>query len=190
MNGYDFDKTIYKTDSSTDFFRYMILSRPYLWIFAPWFLLVLALYGLKFMGKKKVKECLFFFVPWYGMRIEKIVDRFWSRHANGIKDWYANQRCDDDVIVSASLGFIIKPMMDTLNIKKWVATNYNIRTGRIEGENCYGEEKVIALNKITESKNLDAFYSDSMSDLPLMKKAKKAYLVDGDNVKEIDVSNL
>ena len=54
MNGYDFDKTIYKTDSSTDFFVYMILHRPYLLLFAPWFLIVLALYGMKILSKKKM----------------------------------------------------------------------------------------------------------------------------------------
>ena len=63
MKGYDFDKTIYKKDSSTEFFVYMIFSRPYLLLFAPYFLVVFALYGLKLVGKKRFKECMFFFVP-------------------------------------------------------------------------------------------------------------------------------
>ena len=51
MIGYDFDKTIYKKDSSTEFFFYMIFSRPYLLLFAPYFLVVFALYGMKIMAK-------------------------------------------------------------------------------------------------------------------------------------------
>ena len=114
MNAYDFDKTIYKRDSSTDFFKYMLLSRPYLLFFLPWFLIVFALYGCKIISKKTTKECLFFYIPWF-KNIDRIVNKFWARYANGIKDWYANQKSDDDVIISASLSFILKPIMDALN---------------------------------------------------------------------------
>ena len=186
MNAYDFDKTIYKRDCSTDFFIYMIFSRPYLLVFFPWFLLIFTLYGCKAISKKTTKECLFFFVPWYRKRIDKIVDKFWQKHANGIKEWYAKQRTEDDVIVSAGLSFILKPIMETLNIKYWVATNFDTRSGKIDGENCYGEQKIIEFSKLFDLRKLDSFYSDSLSDLPIMKKAKKAYLVDGDKITEID----
>ena len=185
MNAYDFDKTIYKRDCSTDFFIYMLTSRPYLLIFFPWFLLIFTLYGCKAISKKRTKECLFFFVPWY-KNINKIVDKFWQKHANGIKEWYAKQRTEEDVIVSAGLSFILKPIMETLNIKYWVATNFDTRSGKIEGENCYGEQKIIEFSKLFDIRKMDAFYSDSLSDLPIMKKAKKAYLVDGDKITEID----
>ena len=78
--------------------------------------------------------------------------------------------------------------MDTLNIKYWAATNYDTKSGKIYGENCYGEEKVIEFSKMFELKKLDTFYSDSLSDLPIMKKAKKAYLVNGDEITEIDAN--
>ena len=185
MVGYDFDKTIYKRDSSTDFFIYMIFSRPYLLLFLPWFLIVFALYGMKILSKKRTKECLFFFVPWFKKSIDKIVNKFWSKRANGIKEWYTRQRKEDDVIISASLGFILKPIMDTLNIKNWIATNYSIETGKIYGNNCYGEEKVVQFNKMFAKKKLEAFYSDSLSDLPMMRISNQAFLVDGDNLKEI-----
>lgn len=185
MKGYDFDKTIYKNDSSTEFFVYMIFSRPYLLLFAPWFLIVLALYGMKLMSKKRVKECLFFFVPWYS-NIDRIVDKFWSKNANKIQDWYAKQKADDDIVISASLSFIIKPVMEMLNIKNWIATNYSVKTGKIYGDNCYGEAKKVEFDRLYKGQKLEAFYSDSLSDLPMMKVAEKAYLVDGENIKEID----
>jgi len=188
MKGYDFDKTIYKTDSSTDFFVYMIFHRPYLLLFAPWFLIVLALYGMKILSKKKTKECLFFFVPWHS-NIEKIVDKFWEKHANKIQDWYTLQKQDDDVIISASLAFIIKPVMDMLHIQNWIATNYSVKTGKIYGENCYGEVKKHEFKRRFKTSKLDAFYSDSLSDLPMMRISNQAFLVDGDNIKEIDVKN-
>ena len=188
MKGYDFDKTIYKNDSSTEFFVYMIFSRPYLLLFAPWFLIVLALYGMKLMSKKRVKECLFFFVPWYS-NIDRIVDKFWSKNANKIQDWYAKQKADDDIVISASLSFIIKPVMEMLNIKNWIATNYSVKTGKIYGDNCYGEAKKVEFDRLYKGQKLEAFYSDSLSDMPMMKLAEKAYLVDGENVKEIDIKD-
>lgn len=188
MVGYDFDKTIYKGDSSTDFFFYMIFSRPYLLLFVPYFLIVFALYGMKILKKKKFKECVFFFVPLYS-NIDKIVDKFWARNANKLMKWYPPQKQDEnDIIVSASLLFIIKPVLEMLNIKNYIATNYNVKTGKIYGDNCYGEAKVNEFKRVYPKAKLEAFYSDSLSDLPMMKLAKKAYLVNGETVTEIDAS--
>ena len=189
MVGYDFDKTIYKGDSSTDFFFYMIFSRPYLLLFAPYFLIVFALYGMKIVKKKRFKECMFFFIPWYS-NIEKIVDKFWEKNANKIMKWYPPQKkADEDVFVSASLLFIIKPVLQMLNIKNYIATNYNVKTGKIYGKNCYGEAKVEEFKRVYPKAKLEAFYSDSLSDLPIMRIADKAFLVKGEEVKEINVQD-
>ena len=189
MVGYDFDKTIYKGDSSTDFFFYMIFSRPYLLLFAPYFLIVFALYGMRIVKKKRFKECMFFFIPWYS-NIEKIVDKFWEKNANKIMKWYPPQKkADEDVFVSASLLFIIKPVLQMLNIKNYIATNYNVKTGKIYGKNCYGEAKVEEFKRVYPKATLEAFYSDSLSDLPMMRIADKAFLVKGEEVKEINVQD-
>lgn len=189
MVGYDFDKTIYKKDCTQDFFLYMIFTRPYLLLFALWYLIVLALYGMKILSKKKTKECLFFFIPWYS-NIDKIVDKFWAKNANKIQDWYGKQKQDTDIIISASLGFILKPVMNMLNITNWIATNYNVKTGKISGDNCYGQAKLDEFNRLYPKQKLEAYYSDSLSDLPLMKFADKAYFVTDGNIEEIDANNI
>lgn len=178
MVGYDFDKTIYDGDSSTDFFFYMIFHKPYLLLFAPYFLIVLLLYAVKIVSKKKVKELLFFFIPWFKKSINKTVDKFWAKNANKIYDWYSFQKKEDDVIISASLTFILEPIMNALAIKNWISTKYNIETGKIEGDNCYGEEKLKQYKRHYKSHELEAFYSDSLSDLPMMVFARSAYLVE------------
>jgi len=186
MNGYDFDKTIYDGDSSTDFFIYMIFHRPYLMLFIPYFLVVLLLYGLKIISKKRVKELLFFFVPWH-KDINKIVDKFWQKHANKIFDWYASQKQSDDIIISASLDFLLEPVMNVLSIKNWMSTKYNVKTGKIEGENCYGEEKLKRFTLEFKNVKLVSFYSDSMSDLPMMRVAKNAYLIKQKKPQKIEI---
>lgn len=186
MVGYDFDKTIYKGDSTVDFFFYMIFTRPYLLLFTPWFLAVFALYGIRVLNKKRFKELVFFFVPWYS-NIEGIVNKFWSHNANKIQDWYTRIRKDDDVIISASLSFVIRPALDMLNIKYYITTNYSIKTGKIIGDNCYGSVKQVEFTRIYPNKKLDAFYSDSLSDMSMFEISEKAYLVTGGEPHEIDI---
>ncbi len=176
MVGYDFDKTIYDGDSTTDFFFYIIFHRPYLLIFIPYFLVCLGLYALKIVSKKQIKQLLFFFIPWH-KNINKIVDKFWQKHANKVFDWYTAQKKSDDLIISASLDFLLKPIMNVLDIDNWMSTRFDTKTGKIAGENCYGEEKLNRYREKFGDLELEAFYSDSMSDLPIMKASKEAYLV-------------
>ncbi len=176
MNGYDFDKTIYDGDSSTDFFIHMVLTRTYLLLFFPWFLLVLALYGLKILSKKKTKECLFFFIPWY-KRLDKIVEKFWDKKQTKVFDWYRQQQKEDDIIISASLDFLLVPMMKRLGIKHYLCTLYNRKNGKIIGENCYGKQKYVRFQAKYNGEKLRSFYSDSMSDFPMMRVAESAYIV-------------
>lgn len=187
MVGYDFDKTIYKRDCSVHFFFYMIFTRIYLLVFFPYYLVVFGLYGMKAIGKKRFKELMFFFVPWYGEKIYKIVDKFWQKNANDIFDWYTKQKQDDDIIISAGLRFIVEPVAKMLNVKNLIATNYDVKTGKIIGENCYGKEKRIQFEKFYPNMRCSAFYSDSFSDLPMMEISDSAYLVKGEKV--YDVTN-
>ena len=186
MVGYDFAKTIYRGDSTTDFFFFMLKKRPYLLFLAPYFLCVFALYGLRVLSKKRLKECLFFYIP-RQKNIDHLVDLFWQSHANKIKDWFCVQREPDDVIVSASLEFILLPILSTLGLKNCIATKFDVFTGKILGENCFGKEKVSRFKDRFGDIKLDAFYSDSTSDLPMMKISNKAYLVSGDRISEMEM---
>ena len=123
MNGYDFDKTIYDGDSSTDFFLYMVLTRTYLLLFFPWFLMVVVLYGLKVLSKKKTKQFLFFFIPWF-KNIDQIVEKFWDKKIGKVFQWYKDQQKENDLIISASLDFVLVPAMKRLGIKNYFCTLY------------------------------------------------------------------
>ena len=187
MNGFDFDKTIYRGDCSTNFFFYMIFTRFYLLIFSPYFLVVFLLYGLHLIGKKKFKELMFFFVPWH-KNIDKITAKFWKKNIKKIEKWYLDIQKDDDIIISAGLEFIVRPAIEMLGIKTLLATRYDTSTGKISGENCYNKEKVIRFREIYPNETLEAFYSDSLSDLPMMKISKKAFLVTQSKPSEIDIN--
>ena len=184
MVGYDFDKTIYKGDCSTNFFIYMIFTRIYLLLFAPYFLVVFLLYGIKVLSKKRFKELMYFFIPWY-KNIDKIVKKFWSKQIKRVFPYYLNQKREDDIIISAGLDFIVKEAMDLLGIKNYMATHFDIKTGKIDGNNCYGEEKVNRFREVYPDVTLEAFYSDSFSDTPMMRVSEKAFLVTKGDLKDV-----
>ena len=54
------------------------------------------------------------------------------------------------------------------------------KTGKYEGVNCHGKEKVRRFYEVYEDVEIEEFYSDSYSDTPLAEISKKSYMVVGD----------
>ena len=71
----------------------------------------------------------------------------------------------------------MKPFCEKLNIKHIIASKYDIKKGTIIGKNCKGKEKVKRLKEYYKNYKVNNAYSDSMSDIPMLKLAKNAYLV-------------
>ena len=108
--------------------------------------------------------------------IDLTVELFWNKHKKKIFPWYLEQRQKDDVIISASPYFLLKPICDELDVNV-VASNVNKFDGHFYGKNCYAEEKVIRFqDEYGKLAQIDAFYSDSKSDISLAHIAKEAYL--------------
>jgi HAD superfamily phosphoserine phosphatase-like hydrolase len=84
-------------------------------------------------------------------------------------------------IVTASADFYCKFIAESLGAKL-ISTRINFKKknlGKIIGKNCYGvEKKNRVLKEIKKFKNkYSIFYTDSSSDLPLMKICNKAHLI-------------
>lgn len=110
-------------------------------------------------------------------KIDVFVKEFWNKNERRIKSWYKRMRRSDDCVVSASPRFLLEEICGRLGIKHLMATEVDTRTGRLLGKNCYGVEKIRRLFFEFENAHVDAFYSDSLSDLPLAQIAEQAYLV-------------
>jgi phosphoserine phosphatase/putative flippase GtrA len=176
FNVYDFDKTIYDGDSTIDFYLYCLSKHKSLIKFLPIQVYALAMYLLGKYNKNKFKENFFSFVKGIN-NIDEDIENFWQLNLKKIKPWYTEQQKKNDIIISASPYFLLKPIEKLLNIKEVIATDMNKKNGKIKGKNCYGEEKVKRLNKIYNNFIINNFYSDSLSDAPLAELAKEAYLV-------------
>lgn len=176
MNVYDFDKTIFYPDSSVTFIKWETGRHPlYLFVWLPVIAWCALLYYTGLKPKEYFKDSLFRILR----RIPDIdadVAEFWDGHEHMLSRWYLEQKQDTDLIISASPEFLIVPIAKRLGVS-CIATKMDKRTGVIIGENCFGQEKVLRLNAERPGAVIDCFYSDSLSDAPLARLAKRAFLV-------------
>ena len=177
MNVFDFDNTIFVPDSSYCFFMFCL--RHYTRATGraiPNSLLQFVKYvkdGRR--DAQKLKEALFSYLNRIDS-VERVVEEFWEENFCRIEDWYLRQKREDDLIISASPEFLLKPAADRLGVSL-IATQMNPYTGKIQGKNCHDEEKVRRFLACYPADSVENFYSDSLSDTPVARLAEKAWLV-------------
>ena len=176
MNVYDFDKTIFYPDSSYCFVRFCLRHYPRAVLKAlPASSLAGIQWALKCCETKELKENLFSFLP-YLDDVDQVVREFWDEHRSRIAVWYRDQQRDDDLIISASPEFLLRPIARELGVEL-IATRMDRYTGLIVGNNCHDAEKISRFLKVYPNGKVDAFYSDSLSDSPMAWFAEEAWLV-------------
>lgn len=179
MNVYDFDNTIYKGDSTADFYFFCLKRHKSVIKFMPHlFYGFSTFYIFKIGSKTEFKERMYQFLTC--VDVETDLPDFWKEHKKNIKSWYGKQQKPDDLVISASPFFLLEPICKELDIKNLIASNVDPYSGKYSGENCYGKEKVLQYRNVFRDTEIEEFYSDSYSDTPLAEIAQKAYMVKGD----------
>ncbi|MGN1172926.1 MAG: haloacid dehalogenase-like hydrolase, partial [Muribaculaceae bacterium] len=74
-----------------------------------------------------------FTATWDKMRVAESYD---------VKAYYKKTQRPDDIVISASPEFLLKPEAQYLDFGKLIASKVDKHTGKYTGENCWGEEKV------------------------------------------------
>lgn len=175
MNVYDFDGTIYRGDSSIDFWVFCMKRHPAIMKKIPSVFVQGVKYKWNHRGLEEFKSAFFSFLPLLP-DVNGEVIAFWDKHENRIFKWYLKQKQDGDVIISASPEFLLRECCIRLGVKL-IGTRVNERTGRLIGKNCKGEEKVRRFREIYPDQVINSFYSDSHSDIPMTKLAKQSFFV-------------
>lgn len=183
MNIYDFDETIYDSDSTKDFYFYCLRKYPKLLLSVPAMAWAFFMYILGVKTKTQFKEIMYRFLR-YVPSIDEALTDFWNKNECKIKQWYKDRQKSDDIIISASPEFLLEPICKRLGIKTLLASKVDKFTGKYDGENCWGEEKVKRLYEIAPDAVCEEFYSDSLSDTPLAKIAHKAMIIRGEELVE------
>lgn len=184
INIYDFDKTIYDGDSSFDFYLFCVLKKPWLMFNLIIVFLYYILYFFKIISKEQVKVRFFNFLKSF-KNIDDVIDEFWIKNNNKIKEFYLKKNHDNDVIISASPKFLLKPIAINLKIKKLIATDVDKNSGHLLGKNCKGKEKVLRLKKELPNILVNETYTDSYSDQPIIDLADHAFLVKKEKIVKI-----
>ena len=110
---------------------------------------------------------------------ENEVRLFWEMHAGMVRPWYLAQKRPDDIVISDSAEFLLRPLCEKLGIRL-IATRVDPRTGRLIGPDCHGPEKLRRLREAFGDVEIEDFYSDELLDAPLAGLARRAWLVNLD----------
>lgn len=73
--------------------------------------------------------------------VNELVESFWNDNQTKIYDWYLIQQSVEDIVISASQEFLLKPICQRLGINHLIATKVDIDSRKFFSENCYGWEK-------------------------------------------------
>ncbi len=181
---FDFDHTIYDGDASVDFFFFILRKHPDVVRFLPAQIWSFFLYLASLINRKQFKEGFFVFLSGLS-NVDEDVERFWAANPK-LKRWYEIRNHTDDVVVSASPEFLLQPIAHRVGVKRLIATRMDRKSGKITGENCRGIEKVGRLKAEFPDTTINECYSDSLADLPMLELADKRYIVQKDQIVDLD----
>ncbi len=178
MNAYDFDKTIYRKDCSVQFYLWCVCHHPRIALRWPRLAVDAILYGAKRITRRLFMERLYQYL--HDVKdVSKEAERFWDAEEKHMHAWYRQAQQPDDLLISASPYFLVKPIAARLGIQNVLASPLNPQTGLYEGERCHGQGKVRAFLSAYPDAEIDTFCSDSLSDTPMANLAQHAFLVRG-----------
>ena len=178
MNVYDFDKTIFPADSTARFYLWCLRRYPRCRRTLGWTAWAFFCMGTRLKTKTEAKEIFYRFlrhVP------ENAPELFWQENLRLIRPWYLAGRREDDLIISASPEFLLRPAAEALGFSL-IASRVDQETGRYTGLNCHGAEKLRRFREAYGDAPVEGFWSDSLSDGPMAVAAARAHLVKGEEI--------
>lgn len=173
MNVYDFDKTIYPRDSTAQFYLWCLRRFPAAWHTLPCTFWAFFCLGTGLKTKTACKQIFYRFLRYVPAAA---AETFWREHLEEVESWYLAQKRQDDLVISASPEFLLRPVARALGFAL-LASPVERATGIYRGENCHGQEKVRRFRQAYGQTPIDGFWSDSRSDRPLAALAQRAFLV-------------
>ena len=174
---FDFDKTLTVKDTLFGFFLYVSKGMLLRWPFVFVYMMLMVLTKINIIDNRKLKVIgvrLFLQgkktsqIEILGQEYSKLIDYNYL-----IKQ--AQNTQGKVILITASFDVYTKHVLPGATV---IASTLISVNGRISGLdfNCYGENKVNALNRVGVS-SIDIFYTDSAADLPLVKISNKTILV-------------
>lgn len=175
MNVYDFDLTIFHPYSISSFVFFCMHRHPKLYF--KYFPKVLKS-GFGYIFGKQSKNHVsakFFSIVRYLDNPDEDIALYWKKYEKNISSWYLKQKRSDDLVISASPEYLLKPICDKLGINL-VGTIVDKESGVMIGNVRLAREKAKYIID-QDMPLIENFYSDSLRDTPAALLAEHAYLV-------------
>lgn len=184
---YDFDKTIFNGESGSEFYLFCLVRNPKIIRYFPrqikyafrHFVTHTATLG-------EMKEA--FYACLEAIDADKQAELFWQKNYHRINKWFLSRdKSVATIVCSASPLFQIKPVCDRLGVDLIIATDIDKSSGKLNGENCKGEEKIKRIKKAADEYTIrDAYTDNPVSDAPLLSLATRdKYLVTNGKIKKL-----
>ena len=176
MNVYDFDKTLYPRDSTLEFYLVSLLRHPSFLLDLPRAAVAFIRYRRGRISLRELREAS---RASFGRikRLDREVERFWQRRKHRLFAYYQEIRRPDDVVISASPEFLLAPIAREAGFGRLIASRFDPKNGKYEGERCWGEGKPPRFLAEFPEGGIEAFYSDSYSDVYMARLAEKPYKI-------------
>lgn len=183
---FDLDNTIISCDSFKLFLLKWFLKNPKVFIFNFLYLgLVYFLFILNLIKRDKLKEIFLKIALKYSNK--KQIINFSNNFAKlivsnylriGSKKILKKKNCTK-ILISASPNFYVNIIGKILNFDQIYSTKIDLdkNIGKIIGKNCYGFQKLLIIKKLNLKKKNLYFFTDSKSDLPLIKYCEKSFVL-------------
>ncbi len=187
MNVYDFDNTIYDGESVFDFYIFCVKRRPLLLRYIFVILFAWGRYKLLLLSHDKLMELAEKYAVKFISEMKDIkgaVKVFWDKNQQKIKSFYLSSMRDTDVIISASVDFLLEEICRRIGVKRLICSRLDLTTGKIKTL-CFRQLKPTLFRELFPDGHIENFYSDSMNDRPMMEIADNAYLVKGDKIIQV-----
>lgn len=184
MNVYDFDNTIYDGESVFDFYLYSVRKQPRLIKYLFVVVKSLVRYKLCRITVEEFKQLAEKYAQRYVSQLKNIdflIKDFWDRNQHKIKSYYLAQSKEDDVIISASIDFLLEELFSRIGIKNYIATQVDKSTGEVR-QICYRKNKADLFREQYPDAVVQNFYTDSKNDVAMMGLAKHTYFVKGNSI--------
>lgn len=175
MNVFDFDGTLYRGDSTWDFFWFCFMRQPSIVRALPTQIRGLVSYLFGRSDKTRWKECFYSFLE-YIDDIDAMTEGFWRRNLRRMDEGIMSHAKPGDLVISASPEFLLEYPCNRYGLQL-IASRVDPRTGITTGKNCHGQEKTRRFHGEYPHEAVECFYSDSASDLPMASLAHRAYIV-------------
>lgn len=191
MRVFDFDNTIYNGETVVDFFLFCVKKKKTLCLYIPLVVYTTILYKLNILSINKLYRLASKMSSAVINNKENaglFVKEFWEGHECKIKQEYLDIIEPNDVVITASPRMIIEGINNKINTKNFICSEFNLDTGKFEFI-CMGKNKVIKFKETYPNATIKEFYTDSLTDKPLIQISEKTYLIKGEKTKKIITNN-